>query len=500
MISVRRILAVSAFALGIAACGNAGTREPAFDMDYPGWNAKDSNDRLNVVSMVSPDRQCYFDLAVAQSPPDPYRKVVEGYMRDQGARILSEDPLSYEFDTPGGKLTFLAKTRTLPCGSKAYLATVTCVRSQFDDRQAGEIFDSMQCGYAASGESTSTEVPPPSGASGRPMLGIVVSSKGKFNHANVTEAFETAAGAGAQITRHYVSWTDVETKQGKYSWKSNDYMIGRVRAVGMRLSVAFHIIRTAIRGPRPADLESRGWEDPELIARFSDMVLAFLDRYGDTVDFVEIGSEVNAYFERHADEVEPFRAFYAAVHRNIRARYPQVSVGTVFAYRELRESGNFDVYHRLSIGDHDGFTLYVFGDDFAHTKDPRQVGAALNEIADLTGDRRFALEEIGWSASPELSGSESSQRAAVESMFDFIEHAPDRLLFANWFTLHDGQSQDCDRIARSFSRAGDALSRQPQKMDLFSHFLCNFGLRRNDGSPRPAWDAWVERAKAYRGR
>jgi hypothetical protein len=116
-----------------------------------------------------------------------------------------------------------------------------------------------------------------------------------------------------------------------------------------------------------------------------------------------------------------------------------VSVGIVFAYHELKKSNNFAIYERLAIGDHDGFTLYTFGDNFSHTKDPKLVFDALNEIAQLTGDRRFALEEVGWIASPSLGGSEASQREAVKYFFDFFEQAPDRLEFISWFTLHDGQ-------------------------------------------------------------
>lgn len=488
-------------------------------MDYPDWKKKKSNDRLNIVSMTSPDRQCYFDLNVAPAPADQYRKIVENFMQGQGAKILTADPLRYEFDTQDGKYTFVAKTNSVFCGEKTYFATVTCVKNGYDNAQASGIFASMRCGdtsapgpvaqltqsaqtFADVGSSNGTGViaaAAPIPKSTKPKLGIVVSPKGKFNHANVTHAFALAKQGGAQITRSYVSWTDVEKGKGRYNWKGNDYMIGRARAAGLRLSVAFHVVRTAIRGPRPADLKSREWQDPELIKRFSDMVLAFLDRYEDIVDYIEVGSEVNAYFKVHKDEIEPYRVFFTAVRNNIKAKYPEVSVGIVFAYHELKESNTFAIYERLNIGDHDGFTLYTFGENFVHTKDPKLVFDALNEIVQLTGDRRFALEEVGWIASPLLGGSDSSQREAVKYFFDFLEQAPDRLEFISWFNLHDGQEKDCAKMAKSFSRSGDGLSRSPEKMKMFSDFLCHFGLLKNDGTARPAWDEWVKRAKAYHG-
>jgi hypothetical protein len=200
---------------------------------------------------------------------------------------------------------------------------------------------------------------------------------------------------GAQITRHYLSWTGVETAPEVYDWQGTDYMTGRAREAGLRLSVAFQVIRTDIKEPRPADLETREWEDPELIERFSNLVLGFLDRNADIVDYVEVGSEVNSYLQYHREDIEPFRVFYGAVYDNIKAEYPEVSVGTVFTYRALKDTDSFDIYHRLNIGDHDGFTLYIFNDDFAHTNPPWHVFLELDEIETLTGDRPFAIEELG---------------------------------------------------------------------------------------------------------
>ena len=74
------------------------------------------------------------------------------------------------------------------------------------------------------------------------------------------------------------------------------------------------------------------------------------------------------------------------------------------------------------------------------------------------------------SSSRGLKGSESDQREAVGYFFDFLEQAPDRLEFMNWFNLHDGRDQDCQKIARSFTRKGDALDKNKNLMNLFSDF------------------------------
>ena len=37
----------------------------------------------------------------------------------------------------------------------------------------------------------------------------------------------------------------------------------------------------------------------------------------------------------------------------------------------------------------------------------------------------------------------------------------------------------------------------PAWMDAFSTFLCYFGLRHSDGTPKPAWEVWLQEAEEY---
>lgn len=542
-----------------AAAADAGS---AFAMDYPQWNQKKSGDPLNVHSSIRSDQQCYFDLNAANAPADGYIGLVRGYMEKQGAKILSDAPLSYEFKA-GGQYTFLAKTRSLFCDGKTYLATVTCLKETYDAATATKIFDSMHCGNAAGAApapaaaaaaaaaaapvaagaaapaaapgaanplaQNTQPAPPPAAqpaaqpaaepatasatqlaaqtvtpaaapatapaAGTKPKLGVVVSPAGGFSAESVSSAFRLARESGAEITYFSMAWADVEKERGRRDWKGTDYMMDQLRKSGLRVSLVIRTIHTAIRGQMPSDVQTRGWEDPELIRRFTDFTLAALQRYGDVVDYLEIGNEVNAYLANHPDEVGPYGVFFKRVYDAVKAKYPNVSVGMVFAYRELKESDTSSIYKRLALGDHDSFTLYAFSNGFAHTLKPSSIFDQLKEIERLTGNRHFALEEVGWTTSPALKGSAADQQAAVRAFFDYRDQAPARLDFISWFNLHDGRGSDCDAIAGTFSRKGDALSKDRNAMKLFSDFLCNFGLRHNDGRSKPAWDEWTKRAK-----
>lgn len=466
---------------------------PAFTIEHPQWSPRKSGNRFNVLSLMRSDKQCYFDLDQASVPIDQYRGIVRGFMQKQGASIQSADPLSYEFQTPDGKYTFEARTRGMDCGEKSYLATMTCLQGNFDQATAEHAFGSMRCGGAQA-----QQIPMQTGA--RPQAGMVVSTAGKFTAKTVQQAYDITRDGGASLTRFYVFWPSIEKHEGARDWKGTDYMMNVVRQHHLRLSVAFHTIRTAVRGPMPEDLEFRGWTDPALVSRFGDFALAFIDRYSDLIDYVEIGSEVNAYFSRHPDEISDYRSFFQSVKARIARRFPDVKVGMVFAFHEMRDKGDFSVYEKLRVGDFDGFTLYLYGDGFQFDREPREVFEALQQMADVTGQRPFAVEEVGWSPWPSLGGTEAEQAAAVDAAFDYLEQAPGRMLFLNWFNLHDGREQDCDRMARTFVKAGDAMSRNAEAMQRFSDFLCHLGLRANDGQPRAGWEEWVRRAKALRGK
>jgi hypothetical protein len=484
--------------------------QPPFGTQYPNWQAKKSGNPFNAVSVVRPDQQCYFDLDVADAPLDQFRQLQQKYIQGQGAKVLSADPFSYEFHTPDGKYNFLARTRGLDCGKKSYLATMTCLRDNYDQATADTIFGSMQCGAQADAKPAAPAIPqaatvPAATAKpqnsnktgNKPLLGVVMTPGGEFNPQNVREAYRLGKQGGVQITHSYVLWTDIETRRGEREWRGTDYMMKLAGDHGFRLSVAFNIVHTAVRGPLPADIKFKGWDQRELIERFSDFVLAFLQRYPDLVDYVELGNEVNAYFVHHPDEIAPYREFFAAVSARIKQAFPAVKVGIVFAFHEMEASNDFSIYERLRAGDFDAFTLYVMSRGLRFERQPRELFESLQHVAKVTGTRQFAVEEVGWSASPSLGGSEATQLAAVDATFDFLEQAPDRLLFLTWFYLHDGRRQDCDRTAKTFVKPGDAMSQDANAMRQFSDYLCTLGLRTNDGKSRAAWDQWIRRAHAF---
>ena len=79
------------------------------------------------------------------------------------------------------------------------------------------------------------------------------------------------------------------------------------------------------------------------------------------------------------DEVEPYKKFYSQVKNNIKAHYPDMMVGTVFAYHEFDVGDSWFVYHNLSIGDFDAFTLYIYSEGFRVSVTMLKVHFAVGE-------------------------------------------------------------------------------------------------------------------------
>jgi hypothetical protein len=263
------------------------------------------------------------------------------------------------------------------------------------------------------------------------------------------------------------------------------------------MSVAFSVIHTSVKGEMPQGIVYRDWDDPELARRFVDFLSRYIERYSDTIRYVEIGNEVNIYFQSFPEELDAFRVFYSRVVEKIRQTFPDIKVGTIIAYHILRQHKQEKMYRELSLGDFESFTLYVYDNGFVFNHEPREIFEWLQDLEELTGDRAYALEEVGWSTAPTLEGSEPEQAEAVDAFFDYLHRAPARLEYMYWFILHETSLDEGRKQARSFFEELDPAFEESPAMRRFVTFLSLMGLRNKDGTPKAAWHTWTRRAERY---
>lgn len=464
---------------------DAGSFE-TFSVFYPEWTEGANNDPLNVITLNNPDKTCTFTLNAPETPVSWYEGALEKFVSDNDGTILSEDPLSYRMTIQDVVRIF--KTKGIYCDDKSYFVILSCNEGNFDEVIYEKTTGSMKC---------EKEWSVPDKANKKLGM-VIIPVQSSSEYADYADAYNLARNAGVQITHNFAFWGTVEKSRGEYDWMVQDYLNGVARNNGLETSIVFDIIHTTVVGQIPGDMTFTRFDDPELISRFSDFVVRYIDRYSDIIKYVEIGNEVDGYLEKHPDELEAYKTLYQQVYDSIKEKYPDVPVGTVYAYRHVKDSELFWIYDSLSeVGEMDAFTLYVHRDGFMFDRDPSEVTSELKEIETLTGDRMYAIEELGWSTSPVLKGNEADQVKVVDNFFDYLEEAPDRLQFMNYFFLHDRTAENCRTEVEGYFVPGDPTLNNNDVMTRLAEFVCVHGLLKVDGTPKPAWNEWATRAKVY---
>jgi hypothetical protein len=308
-------------------------------------------------------------------------------------------------------------------------------------------------------------------------------------------ALTLARVSGVQVSHYYFHWGDIETQPGAYDWTVPDYIVEANSLEGLQLSIVVSIIHTSVRGRIPDDLVGLAFDDPVFVKRLSDFLSAFAARYPGRIHYLAIGNEVNNYFAVHRDEISAYASAFEGTRKAIHDANPDLPVGIVFAYHDAETLNTTDVIQELNRGDYIAYTLYLYNQGFHFQRDPAEIGSYLDRMLNLAGDTPVAIVETGWSTALELDGSEEGQAEYVRQLFKALGERRDRIRFVSWFILHDPLQETCETDALTFFEPG--TEPDGDAMQAFVTFLCHFGLRKSDGTPKQAWDVWVQLAKEY---
>ena len=214
---------------------------------------------------------------------------------------------------------------------------------------------------------------------------------------------------------------------------------------------------------------------PEVRASYKNGAAAFADRH--KPPYLALGIEVNLVADNLPTDFELFVDLFSETYDAVKAVSPSTKVFTIFQLEQLKglrgglfggvndtTTARWDLLDRFPKADLIGFTSYpglIY-------MDPSEIPANYYaEIASRTS-KPIAITELGWSANSTIAGWESDdaeQAGFVARFFELMEPLRDRSEMVVWSFLFD---QELD--------------------DPFT----GIGLRRPDGSARPAWDAWLD--------
>jgi hypothetical protein len=287
------------------------------------------------------------------------------------------------------------------------------------------------------------------------------------------DAAELVRSAGASAAFESASWSDLDTVDGRR--KAVDALAS---AAGRATLFTIKVLDTTVNTV-PADLRPSTFDSTAVIGRFH----ALLDTLRPSlagVRYLSIGNEVDVYLRQHPEQRDAYHRFLVDAVEYAHATLPGVAIGVTSTF-----DGAGPIADLLGVGDTVILTYYPLGPGFV-PRPPSTATGDLVRMLDLAGGKPLVLQEVGYPSDPRLSSSDDAQAAFVRAVFDAWHGAGSRAPFLNWFALHDFTPELCGQLAGYYGGPPDPA---------FTAFLCSLGLRRVDGTPKPAWSALVEAAQ-----
>ncbi len=293
----------------------------------------------------------------------------------------------------------------------------------------------------------------------------------------------SAGSRGAIVTWR---WSELETAPGVYNL--SDVVENLNFNAAARPSTIYVGIQPINTIPRevPADLSGVAFDDPQMLARFRSLLDQLLTLFAGRVTYLSIGNEVDVYLEAHPDELTAYRAFYAAAVSYVHSRDPAIKVGVTATFSGATGSAGAMMSSLNQLSDVIMITYYPLGAGFA-VRDPGVVASDFPLMLGLDPVKPILLQEVGYPAAALLGSSDARQADFVRNVFQAWRNSGARIPFLSFFLMHDFTPSLCDVLGDYYGLPGS---------DAFKAYLCTLGLRRTDGSARPAWQALVDEARS----
>ncbi len=334
---------------------------------------------------------------------------------------------------------------------------------------------------------------PLEGSSARVLVGLtptpMVTDGGG---ASVADAVLTALAAGADALVLERAWSDFDKQGGEGledPWEQLD-AVCRLMAEqrrGVLLSIKTVDARLDMR---PSSITGSSWAQPATRQAMREVIDKVYATCGDELLYLSLGLEVDQFLKSHPLQLPQFVQFaldatdYA---RNHAARPVSLQTGWTWTVETWLADGGTNESDVLVAASDVVMLSYTPLDAQHHALPPSTASSDLAAIAAKIVAHPIVIQRASYPSDELIGGSESNQAMFVETVLAWVGSNRDRFAFVGVGPLHDPVPMECVQYATSQGMAGSA--------ELFAAW-CSVGLRRRDGSGKPAFDSFLAGAAA----
>ncbi len=294
----------------------------------------------------------------------------------------------------------------------------------------------------------------------------------------------SVGGTGSNLS---IGWEEIEVAPGEFSPAVDLLAIAESYFPGVNLSILLMIGPIDTNVERlPADLEGKALDDPEVIARYRnllDYVFAKIPTL--KLDAFAVGNEVDVYLADDLDAWGAYTRFYEAVRDHIRSIRPDLPIGVKMTHAGLTGPFAGEAARLNRESDLILVTHYPLGEDF-QVDDPTALVDDFEAIVDRYPTRPIRFAELGYPSSNVNGSSEEKQTTFIREAFRAWDLYHDHITAISFSIMTDRSPASVDAFADYYGLDDTG----------FTEFIRTLGLRRYDGSEKPAWDALVEESEA----
>lgn len=289
---------------------------------------------------------------------------------------------------------------------------------------------------------------------------------------------------GCRLLPHSIKWSDLERNPGKIDTTSLAQDFAWREKMGF---VSYLTIQTIDTNQRtlPADLMKEPWDSPLMLRREAAMLHAVAKALPKTIGAVMLGNEVDGYLSANRGELASYVTFLQSGRRTLRTDVPGFPVGVTTMFLNLKSEREMmtRLHEQMDVV---AMTYYPL-EGVARPRPPREVPKDFDEMVSFSAKRKLFLQEAGIPASPIVGSSDDLQREFVDYMFDAMQVHRSRLAGVCYFLAIDFSDTLLDQLVAYYGVGGQE----------FRAFLGSLGLKKQDGTPRKAWDVFKKRAKQF---